>query len=111
MVKHIRTKLRNAIKIIMAAAVLHNIAIAWHDEMPVEDHPGLVHIPDPPLPAHIPGPEVNVVNDLPGAERRRAVAAMRDNYRAMMDPVPSAREVRRMAVHQAEAEARRQARR
>ena len=50
-------------------------------------------------------------HELAPPERRHHAAQMRDNYRAMMDLVRSAREVRRMAQHRAEAEAGRQARR
>ena len=93
----------------MASAVLHNIALDWQDEMPVDDHPALMPMAEPPQPPNVPA--IQVVNNLPVAERRQRAGVMRDNYRAMMDPVPTAREVRRMAVHRAEAEARRQARR
>jgi len=108
-IKFMRTNLRNSINIILSTAVLHNIALEWQDPMPQDDHPALMHIPDPPQPAH--ADPVNVINALEPAERRQRAATMRDNYRAMMDPVATAREVRRMAMHRAEAEARRQARR
>lgn len=108
--KYLRVDLHNAINIIVSCAILHNISIEWADTMPLDDHPNLLNIREPPQPPHIPLHEVNIVNDLNPAERRNRAAVCRDNYRAMMDPVASERELHRMAIHRAEAEARRQAR-
>jgi hypothetical protein len=109
--KYLRVDLPNAIKIIAAAAVLHNIGLDWVDPVPVDDHPNLFNIQEPEQPPHIAVEQINIVNVLNPAARRHSAAVARDNYRAMMDPIPTDREVRKMVIHRAEAEARRQARR
>jgi hypothetical protein len=110
-VKYLRVDLPNAIKIIAAAAILHNIGLDWADPVPVDDHPNLLNVQEPEQPPHIPADHINIVNVLNPAARRNSAAVARDNYRRMMDPIPTDREVRKMAIHRAEAEARRQARR
>jgi hypothetical protein len=42
--------LPNAIKVITAAAVLHNIGLDWVDPVPVDDHPNLFNIQEPEQP-------------------------------------------------------------
>jgi hypothetical protein len=110
-VKYLRVNLQNAINIIVSAAILHNISLDWADTMPRDDHPNLLNIREPPQPPHVQLNEVNIINQLNPAERRNRAAVCRDNYRAMMDPVPTEREIRRMAIHRAEAEVRRHGRR
>jgi hypothetical protein len=48
--KYLRVDLPNAIKIITAAAVLHNIGLDWVDPVPVDDHPNLFNIQEPEQP-------------------------------------------------------------
>jgi hypothetical protein len=81
LVKSLRVSLNNAINIVVAAVVLHNISLEWADDMPLDDHPNLLNIQEPPQPRHLPYNEVNIVNDLNPAERRNRAAAVRDNYR------------------------------
>jgi hypothetical protein len=80
-IKCLRVGLDNAINIIMAAAILHNISLDWADEMPADDHPNLMNMPEVPQPPHVPLNEVHVVNDLNPAERRNRAVVIRDNYR------------------------------
>jgi len=110
-VKYLRVDLPNAIKIIATAAILHNIALDWADPMPVDNHPNFRNLPVPDQPPHVDANEVVIVNDLNAEERRIRASVSRDNYRSLMDPNPTDRERRKMAIHRAEAEARRLARR
>ena len=45
-VKYIRTKLRNAIRITTAAAILHNMELDCNDEVPDDDHPDCKRLKD-----------------------------------------------------------------
>ena len=42
LLKFLRLELQNAISVTTAAAVLHNIALDWQDDVPADDHPGLL---------------------------------------------------------------------
>jgi hypothetical protein len=110
-VKYLRVDLHNAINIIATAAILHNIALDWADPLPLDDHPNLANIPAPDQPPHVDANEVVIVNDLNAEERRLRASVSRDNYRSLMDPDATDREIRKMAIHRAESEARRLARR
>ena len=108
-VKFVRLNLKNTVKVATACAILHNIALDWNDEVPVDPHPGL--LPDPiPRPAQ----EVDrlqVQVNLNPHQRRRAAVTGRDHYRALMDPTLTAREQYKVDRRRAEVELRRQARR
>jgi len=109
--KYLRVDLANAINIIATSAVLHNIALDWADPLPLDDHPNLPNLPVLEQPPHVDADQVVIVNDLNAEERRLRASVARDNYRSLMDPNATERELRKMAIHRAEAEARRLARR
>ena len=111
LVKNTRVELPNAVKVTAAAAVLHNMALDWADEMPMDDHPNYQHVPDDPVEEDQAVDEAMFINQLNPPQRRAHAAQARDRYRAMMDPVPTARELEKMALHRAQAEVRRRARR
>ena len=77
LIKHIRLHVNNAVRVITASAVLHNMAIEWNDTLPELQ----MELPQPvPVPAGVrPHVVVQPPADLP--EVRRASAAYRDDYR------------------------------
>ena len=92
-VKSLRVEYSNAVNIIMAAAILHNVGVRWQDE--ADDLPDLA----PPL-----DHDDRLANErfrpgMPeGARRlrtRREGEEVRDNLRLNMPP-PSQRELRKM---------------
>ena len=105
--KHMRVDFDNAINIIVTPATLHNIALDWADPMPQDDHPNLDKVPEAAHPPQQDYADVVLLNGLNPFHRRNIAAVARNHYRAMMDPVPTEREMRKMAVHRAEAEVRR----
>ena len=88
-------------KITTAAAVLHNMALDFADEMPVDNHPTYVELPEV---------EQLLVNQLNPRERRTQVVQVRDNWRREMYPSPTAKERRVMSSHRVQAEAPRRGR-
>ena len=109
-VKYIRTKLRNAIRITTAAAILHNMALDCNDEVPDDDHPDCKRLKD--IDDEV--DELNrpiILNHLNPAERKTRAYQMRDNWRLGMDPIPTRKERGMMANHRVQAEIRRYARR
>ena len=109
-VKYIRTKLRNAIRITTAAAILHNMALDCNDEVPDDDHPDCRRFKDIDDEVH----ELNrpiVLNNLNPAERKTRAYQIRYNWRLGMDPIPTRKERGMMANHRVQAEIRRYARR
>ena len=81
---HMRVRMDNAMKIIMAGVVLHNIGIDWRDEAPEardavqpDDQPQ-DHIDQYQPPAHY--------NNMSRVERRRLGQQARDNLRSQMNP-------------------------
>ena len=109
-VKFIRTKLRNAIRITTAAAILHNMALDCNDEVPDDDHPDCRRFKDIDDEVH----ELNrpiVLNNLNPAERKTRAYQIRYNWRLGMDPIPTRKERGMMANHRVQAEIRRYARR
>ena len=62
-VKFVRLNLKITVKVATAGAILHNFALDWDDEVPVDPHPGLQ--PDP-----IPRPAQAQVNQTPPPHRR-----------------------------------------
>ena len=87
-----RVKLENAMNIVIATAILHNLSIMWGDIMPEEDDQGQVH------PALEDGPDDVVVDyaDLTREQVRRMGIAARDHMRTLMDPEPTVSERRRL---------------
>ena len=77
----------NAVKIIMAGVVLHNISIDWRDEVPQEgrnvnpDDQPQDHIDQYHPPAYY--------NNLGRVQRRRLGQEARDNLRGQMNPQPT----------------------
>ena len=67
-------------KVTTAAAVLHNIALAWKDDLPVDDHPALLPVPDLPVVAP-PQPELDYDQVPNFVQRRQRAQEQRDNYR------------------------------
>ena len=97
-IKYSRVNLENSVKLAMAAVVLHNIALDWGDEEPTD--PSRQSEDDEPQHDSI------VLNQLGHRERRQRAIVVRDNWRATMDPLPTARESQRMADHRVQAEIR-----
>ena len=100
-VKYIRTNLSNAKKITAAAAVLHNIALDWHDQPPQDAHPNAHQEVEFPI----------VENLLNPAEARASARQARENYRLMTDQQATGREQQRILLHRAAVQARQQNRR
>ena len=94
--ENLRNHLPNAIKIINATAILHNISILW-EEIGIDQLDGQPDPADvPALPAE---PDMHVdfdPNDLNPLQMRQLGQATRDNMRLSMDPNPTARERRRL---------------
>ena len=84
--------MENAVKITQAAAILHNIALEWHDPLPGEDDP-VVPLVAPPLPE----PVFEENRDL---QRQRA-QRLRDMYRELLNPDATEQEQQKMARHRA----------
>ena len=79
-VKHIRLSLENSWKVVNAAAVLHNVCIAWDDEEP-DEHP-LNRLDQEPQPAQMPlEQQYEVLPAVPPAQERLAAQLARDTYR------------------------------
>ena len=113
-VKFIRAKLSNAIKIFQACAVLHNMAVEFRDEVPQAPHPNYreeVVADQPNDDNDVPQNQHHIVNMLNPRERREQGMNARDNWRRAMDPTPTQSEVRKIANHRVEAEIRRMTRR
>ena len=90
--------MKNAVKITQAAAILHNIALEWHDPPPGDNHPDLQDDPVIPLVAPpLPEPEFEDNLDL---QRLRA-QRLRDIYRGVLNPDATEQERRKMARHRA----------
>lgn len=113
--KYIRVKLGNAVKIAQACAVLHNMALDWADPVPARNHPvqRVVVVPEHPPPDDIedvPADQLVVLNALNPRQRRMQGVLARDNWRSAMTQVPTEAEIGRMANHRVEAQIRRNAR-
>ena len=88
--------MENAVKITQAAAILHNIALEWHDPLPGDNHPDLEAEPVVPLVAPpLPEPVFEENRDL---QRQRA-QRLRDMYRELLNPDATEQEQRKMARH------------
>ena len=90
--------MENAVKITQAAAILHNIALEWHDPLPGDNHPDLeddlvVPLVAPPLPE----PVFEENRDL---QRQRA-QRLRDMYRELLNQDATEQEQQKMARHRA----------
>jgi len=86
------------IKIVTACAILHNMSVAWADEQPELDHPAL----GPEQLPRMANPNIRVpAIPVPGTttQLRNEAQRCRDNYRAVIDPVPTQRERERMNRH------------
>ena len=81
--KHMRVDFDNAI----------NIALDWADPMPQDDHPNLNKVPEAAHPPQQDYADVVLLNGLNPFHRRNIAAVARNHYRAMMDPVPTEREM------------------
>jgi len=90
--------LENAVKITKAAAILHNIALEWHDPPPGDNHPNLEEDPVIPLVAP-PRPEQEFEDNV-DLQRQRA-QRLRDMYRELLNPDATEQERRKMARHRA----------
>ena len=101
-VKYIRTKLRNVIRITTAAAILHNMALDCNHEVP-DDHPDCQRFKD--IDDEV--DELNrpiVLNHLNPVERKTRADQIRDNCRLGMDPIPIRKESGMMENHRIQAE-------
>ena len=77
LIKHIRLHVKDAVRVITATAILHNMAMTWNDSLP-EFH---MEIPQPmPVPAQVP-PRIVVQPLADHPDVRRAYVAHRDQYR------------------------------
>ena len=77
LIKHIRLHVNNAVRVITASAVLHNMAVEWKDTLPELQ----MESPQPvPVPARVP-PHVVVQPPADHPQVRRASAMNRDHYR------------------------------
>ena len=88
----------NFMKITKAAAILHNIALEWHDPPPGDNHPNLEEDPVIPLVAP-PSPEQEFEDNV-DLQRQRA-QRLRDMYRELLNPDATEQERRKMARHRA----------
>ena len=108
--KYIRCELPNAVRIVQACAVLHNIAIDWHDAEPAHPHP---NYQDPGADRELDQPgyaqvdELFIQNVLNPRDRRQQGMIARENWRLSMDNNPSRDERGMMATHRVNAEMRR----
>ena len=95
--KRMRLHLPNAMKVVMATAILHNLSILW-GEIGVEDlgeHPDLQGR-DPAMPP-VPNADITIdLEDLTPIQIRRLGQQTRENMRTNMDPVPTRHELRRL---------------
>ena len=110
-IKFTRVNTLNAVKITTAAAVLHNMALDFADEMPVDNHPTYVEQPEVEQPSdEIDDLPLLLVNQLNPRERRTQAVQVRDNWRREMDPSHTAKERWAMSSHRVQAEVRRRGR-
>ena len=73
----------------MCCVVLHNMAITWNDEMPVDVRdPGDNDAPENNVNEYF---DAAYYNNLDRLQRRRMGQEARDNIRAQMDPNPTRR--------------------
>ena len=96
--KRLRLHLPNAIKVVIATAMLHNLSISW-GEVAVEelpDHPDIegqdIDMPD------VPHADISIEVNVPPETRRRMGQAERDNLHQNMDPIPTSSERRRLGL-------------
>lgn len=79
-VRWLRVKLNNAMKIILATAILHNISIEWDEIFPNHDHPDGTLYPDMPDAG-----DVVVLDDLNPRQQRVVGQERRDHLRQKME--------------------------
>ena len=113
--KFIRAHLLNAIRIVQACVVLHNVALNYRDKVPTTNHPNyqdeFEEEDDDQDQDEIPAGQVHLVDQLNSRERREQGMAARDNWRLSMDNTPTRKELIKIANHRVQAEIRRRARR
>ena len=109
-IKHIRNELPNAILIVQACTVLHNIALDWKDDVPNDHHSNYDDDDDDNDDLDVPQDQLHIFNMLSVRERREQGMNARDNWRISMDNNPTRKELEKMTRHRVEAEARQRAR-
>ena len=95
-----RLHVHNAVKVVIATAILHNLSVLW-DEVAVEKlppHPSLEGSTVEDIGATVPHQDITIELDMPPEQVRRMGQGKRDNIRQTMSMTLSSSEQRKISL-------------